>query len=372
MTSSGSRASVNTLSLTSQLLLRNLPRLIERATMQVVLINPPADQLSQHLEQEDIHNLHVSTSDYYIYQYIKRLNEDSTLSIEFTKTAQTSVATSPKLAIVFLPREKPFLEYLLSNCVSMLEPGDTIWLVGENVAGIKSAGKRLAQLAGSASKLDSARHCSLLEAIIDRPATDAVENAQLARRDFEYEFNNQNWIFTTLPGVFSYGRMDPASHMLLESISAQPVKGHVLDFACGCGVIGLCAQSLQTDMQLDLLDVNAMALTSTTINIHNNQIDAININVLASDAYSAIKGRYDAIISNPPFHRHIRQTLEVGEQLITQAPHFLNSAGELRIVANRHLPYLELFHKTFRNVEILAADNNFHVIRGKYPLKLRT
>ncbi|MBE9549690.1 MAG: class I SAM-dependent methyltransferase [Proteobacteria bacterium] len=363
---------MQTLSPTSKLLLRSLPRLLEYKQA-LVLVNPPADSLIRELFSEGISNLSIWSHDYHIYQYIKNDTKELTLDIDFTANIQISGNQKPGMAIIFLPREKPFLDYLVAQTLGALRPGATVWLVGENRAGIRSSAKRLANLSGTAvTKLDSARHCSLLETTIRTDHQDTEHVLAETQSGFELEFNQQSWEFTTLPGVFSCGRMDPASQMLLHSLEKQAVRGKVLDFACGCGVLGICASSLQPGISLDLLDVSAMALTSTELNIHQAALPPGKVNIFASDAYSAVRDRYDAIISNPPFHRHTRQTLEVSERLILQAPLHLKPRGELRIVANRHLPYLKLFQQTFRKVEILNSDRNFHVILGKYPFTHRT
>ncbi len=41
----------------------------------------------------------------------------------------------------------------------------------------------------------------------------------------------------SLPGVFSHGRLDRGSALLLEHLDKLP-SGHLLDFGCGAGVLG--------------------------------------------------------------------------------------------------------------------------------------
>ncbi|MCF6225528.1 MAG: class I SAM-dependent methyltransferase [Xanthomonadales bacterium] len=358
---------------TSQLLMRSLPLLQEMQADSLLIINPPADLFCHELLDAGIKKLSILSSDYHTYQYTKEQSKEYTLNIGFTSEFITESNNRTDLAIVYLPREKPFRDYLLSRSLDTLGPRGKIWLVGENRAGIKSAAKQLAKMsATTVSKLDSARHCSLLETQLNnavRPAHDAQSQAQPA---FSLRFNQKDWSFTTLPGVFSYAKLDPASRMLLQNLEELPVSGHVLDFACGSGVLGICASSLRSNIRLDSLDVSAMALASTEINLKQAGLAADTTRLLASDAYSEVKQRYNAIISNPPFHRDSRQTLEVSEALIHQAPLHLKAKGELRVVANRHLPYLALFEQTFRQVKVLASDRYFHVIQGKHPLSHRT
>jgi len=358
---------------TSQLLIRNLPLLQELQPEQLVIINPPADLFSHELIKSGINNLSILSHDYHIYQYITVHSKDFALNVEFCSEFKLENKNRADLAIIYLPKEKPFRDYLLSQSLDTLKPGGKIWLVGEIRAGIKSAAKQLGKIAAAAvTKLDSARHCSLLEAQPINTPVGAQEYQSQDSQGFSLKFNHKSWYFNTLPGVFSYAKLDPASFMLLQSLEEQPVSGHILDFACGSGVLGICASSLCANIELDLLDVSAMALASTKINLKQAELEMPTTKLIASDAYSAVSYRYNAIISNPPFHRDTRQTLMVSEALIRQAPLHLQAKGELRVVANRHLPYLAVFEQTFRQVKILSSDRYFHVIQGKYPLSHRT
>ncbi len=61
-------------------------------------------------------------------------------------------------AIVFVPKSKELLNYILHNLVSRLAIGASIFLVGEKKGGVERAAKQL-QAFGQTIKLDSARHC---------------------------------------------------------------------------------------------------------------------------------------------------------------------------------------------------------------------
>ncbi len=351
----------------SELLWRNHARLLEYSADKIILVNPPADDLASQLNSTNSSETLLQSNDYQIYQYFKRSIEELKLTVEFTSKGGCTEAGKTNLAIIYLPREKAYLDYLLAHTSTSLNPGDRIWLVGANRSGIKSTGKRLQKISNAVNKLDSARHCSLFEIKVNPDLSSALMPAASSHAKFALEFNQQDWEFTTLPGVFSYGSLDPATRMLLNTLQQLPVKGRVLDFACGCGVIGLTLMSLSSTLTVDLLDVNAMALASTEINIQKNNADTDRLEIIPSDGFSGITKTYTAIVSNPPFHRHSRQSFEVSEELILQAPRYLTARGELRIVANKHLPYLKLFQQSFAQVDILAEDNFFQVIRGSRP-----
>lgn len=85
--------------------------------------------------------------------------------------------------------------------------------------------------------------------------------------------------------------------------------------------------------------------------------------VFASNVFSEVTGRFDIIISNPPFHDGMETSLEAAQTLIRGAVRHLGSGGELRIVANAFLPYPKLLDEIFGFHEVLAQTGRFKVYR---------
>ncbi|MNP38990.1 Ribosomal RNA small subunit methyltransferase C [compost metagenome] len=75
-------------------------------------------------------------------------------------------------------------------------------------------------------------------------------------------------------------------------------------------------------------------------------------------------GRFDMIISNPPFHDGMETSLEAAQTLIRTAVRHLNSGGELRIVANAFLPYPKVLDEVFGFHEVLAQTGRFKIYRA--------
>ena len=105
--------------------------------------------------------------------------------------------------------------------------------------------------------------------------------------------------FMTLPGVFSHGQLDKATAILLEHIPA-PANGRVLDLACGSGVIGLTYKLRNPKLDITLSDTDAFALRSAQLNSVRLQAPA---EIIASDGLKDIDGKFDYILTNPPFHQ---------------------------------------------------------------------
>ena len=107
-----------------------------------------------------------------------------------------------------------------------------------------------------------------------------------------------------------------------------------------------------------MTDIHAMALESARKTLSENQLQG---EVYASDVFSDIEGKFDLIISNPPFHDGIDTAYRAVTELITQAKWHLNQGGELRIIANAFLPYPELLRQHFGDYEVVAQTGKFKV-----------
>ncbi|HBO39153.1 MAG TPA: 16S rRNA methyltransferase, partial [Pasteurellaceae bacterium] len=105
-------------------------------------------------------------------------------------------------------------------------------------------------------------------------------------------------------------------------------------------------------------DIHAMAVASAQRTLAENQLQG---QVIASDVFSHIEGKFDLIISNPPFHDGVDTAYRVVSELIQQARWHLVTGGELRIVANTFLPYADLLDQYFGNHKVLAKTNKFKV-----------
>jgi 16S rRNA (guanine1207-N2)-methyltransferase len=85
---------------------------------------------------------------------------------------------------------------------------------------------------------------------------------------------------------------------------------------------------------------------------------------VASNGLAELDGRFDWILSNPPFHRGIRDDLHIAAEFFRRAGTFLNEKGRILVVFNRHLPYEGWLRNQFKNVNRLADTREFTVIEA--------
>ncbi len=162
-------------------------------------------------------------------------------------------------------------------------------------------------------------------------------------------------------GVYASGKLDPGTAFLLETLDLNAFEGkQVLDLGCGYGLISLKASLAGSSVMA--IDDDFLAVQSTH---QNAQTYGLDIRTLHSDINSELKedSKFDAIISNPPFHigKHVK--LELPHAFIAAAHKHLVTGGEFLLVANKALAYEDLL-KEFSYWESVAVNEQFKVLRA--------
>lgn len=312
---------------------------------QLLLAGAPADGLLQQLPSSELW-----CWNYADYQALAALQSRAYFSV-------TAPDQSYDAVVLYLPKSRELTEYLLQEICAKY-PAAEIFLVGEKRAGIERAAKQLAQY-GEVSKLDSARHCQLWR-LTSRKAPVAVPDLAALANSFKVTVGQQQLTIKTVPGVFSHGRLDRGTELLLAHLEGLS-QGHYLDFGCGAGVIGCYLAKQYPNSQVSLLDVDAFALFSTQLTLQANQVQA---GVIAGTGINEAPQHLAAIISNPPFHQGVHTDYAASEQMLTQAKGHLLAQGELRIVANSFLKYPPLINQHLGPCQVLAEAQGFSVYRA--------
>lgn len=294
-------------------------------------------------------------NDYRYYAKLKDKLSDS--AVYFTDNFQGDAKQQQfDLLLIYLPKAKQETEYLLANLAAHLKADAEIVLVGEKKGGIKSASSLLKPYSDHSNIIDSARHCSIVYAQLNKSVA-AFDQQQWIKR---YQLTIQDIAITvcSLPGVFSHGELDKGSELLLNNLPT-PLTGEALDFGCGAGVLSCFLLKKYQTLSLDLIDINVYALASAKLTLQENALTA---NVFPSDVFSEVKKRYDLLISNPPFHSGRETNYEAAETFINQSTNYLKSQGNLTIVANKFLRYEPLLSASYKNLSETAKNNKFKVL----------
>lgn len=336
----------------SQVILRNEDRLGEAS---LLIIDPLRDLLAQRLTRNG-RPLRLSTQDFGDAAWLNAAGLPTSFE------AVPGVSGEESIVVLLLPRERDRLTLLLHAIAARLNPAARLWLVGENRAGIRSSARYLEARFGAVKVLDKARHCVLYEA--SEPSGQPPFELTDYLASWSLPLDGRELQLRSLPGVFAHGRLDRGSDLLLTALQRLQPAGRVLDFACGCGVIGLALLQENAEIDLTLLDSSALALESCRRSLAANGLQA---SLLPSDGLGSVSAPYDWIVSNPPFHRGVRSDLGVAAEFFREAGTFLTENGRIVIVFNRHLPYLRWLHQAFERVDLLDAGEDYTIVQACRP-----
>lgn len=259
--------------------------------------------------------------------------------------------------VIYLCKNKTYNSKLLSILCTKLCNQGHIYIAGANNAGGKSADKLL-QNNNTVYKVDSAKKSTLFALEFDaskefeyHKSPSFIYNTQIENQQIELKLK-------TSESLFSKNQIDEATDFLLRSL--KNVKANkILDCGCGSGVIGL-AMCKRYKCQADLIDINVNALNLAKLNAKANDLENY-VNIYPEDM-SQIEGKYDLIISNPPFHEGVSKNTKYTLGLFAQAVNCLNEGGKLIVVANCFLKYEQELLRYFKQVQIINTNNRFNVI----------
>ncbi len=131
-------------------------------------------------------------------------------------------------------------------------------------------------------------------------------------------------------GVFSAGRLDPGTRLLLETAPPPPADGDLLDLGCGYGPLALVAAARAPGAAVWAVDVNQRALDLCRRNAAAAGLGGVRC-VAPDDP--ALPGQFGVIWSNPP----IRIGKAALHGLLTGWLARLAPGGAAYLVVQRHL-----------------------------------
>jgi len=272
-------------------------------------------------------------------------------------------ATGERFPLVLLlpPRQRDEARALFARALNLVEAGGTVLASMPNAEGAKSGEADLAKLAGSVQHL-SKHKCRVFWA--NPGDVDQALLAEWLALDAPREIVDG---YVSRPGLFAWDRIDRASALLAEYLPTD-LHGRVADMGAGygylaCQVIARCPRV----SAIDLYEAEARAMEPARINLARAQHESgreLAVGVYWHDVTRGLPLRYDAIVSNPPFHQGRADLPELGRAFITSAAEALPPNGRLLLVANRHLPYEAHLDRRFQKVHTLVTQDGFKVIEA--------
>ena len=151
-----------------------------------------------------------------------------------------------------------------------------------------------------------------------------------ARKRIDVSLPDGSFSIETDTGVFSHGRVDSGTKVLLMEAPVLPASGNVLDLGCGAGPIAMTMARRSPESSVWAVDVNERARQLTRDNA--SALGLTNVTVASPDEVpdSVI---FDVIWSNPP--------IKVGKQelhdLLNRWLARLSPDGYAVLVVNKNL-----------------------------------
>jgi 16S rRNA G1207 methylase RsmC len=118
-----------------------------------------------------------------------------------------------------------------------------------------------------------------------------------ARKRIDVSLPDGSFSIETDTGVFSHGRVDSGTKVLLMEAPVLPASGHVLDLGCGAGPIAMTMARRSPESSVWAVDVNERARQLTRDNA--SALGLTNVTVVSPDEVPD-DVIFDVIWSNPP------------------------------------------------------------------------
>jgi 16S rRNA (guanine1207-N2)-methyltransferase len=278
-------------------------------------------------------------------------------------------------AVLLIPAGRKFARRWLAQAHAALRPGGYLYLAGPKGEGIESLVRDAKDLCGQASTLAYREHnrAGIATKRADTPLPAwAVDpgTAPGTWHHFTIDAAGHTFGIDSLPGVFSYDRLDEGTALLIHALTTPqsriPQGGSVLDLGCGYGILGLLAAA-EGAGRVDMVDISLPAIASSERNL--TAAGLTNARALAGDTFAAVPGeRYDLIVTNPPFHTGKAVDFDSARRFMRESCDVLTPQGQLLLVANAFLPYEQVLRERYRRVEQVAATPRFQVLRATEPL----
>jgi 16S rRNA (guanine1207-N2)-methyltransferase len=210
----------------------------------------------------------------------------------------------------------------------LLESGGTLVVAMPNTAGAQRFEKELGKSTGKIGSL-SKHKCRAFHVVKDGSWDETLLagwRALGAPREVDG--------FHVEAGIFSADHVDPGSALLAANLPRN-LRGMVADLGAGWGYLSKAVAETNPGVKaVHLFEADARALACARKNLGEG-----NFEYHWHDVAAGLPGKYETIVSNPPFHTGQATDIWLGKAFLRIAAGALRTGGKLLLVANRQLPY---------------------------------
>ncbi|MGB0733337.1 MAG: methyltransferase [Pontibacterium sp.] len=270
-----------------------------------------------------------------------------------------------------ISKEKPIAHHVINQSARLLVDGGELHLLGAKGEGIKGYIDRAAKLFGASKDYEklsgdiwagcikfSRNHLDTSKALDDKQYS--ILREAISHRDTQ---------FISKPGVFGWNKIDAGSAYLVENFTlfSADLKNFKQALDLGCGYGFLSCQLNSHFEHIVATDNNAAALSACAANFSTMNINGV---VVPSDAGSELEtNRFDLILCNPPFHSGFSTNSNLTHKFVQNASRLLSDQGVACFVTNLHIPTERIASQWFSDVEFVAQNAHFKLVRLTVPKK---
>ena len=242
--------------------------------------------------------------------------------------------------------------YAMHVAAFALKENGSLYVVGGKDRGIVTMSKHMQEIFGNVELLKLSKGTRVFRSY------KRTDNSDREREQWQ----------GALLRVFASGKIDAGTRLLIEALDVHE-HDKALDIGCGAGHIGIAIAHRASAGQVVMLDASLLAVDVSREAAKREALS--NVRVLSSDgAHAMYDERFDLVATNPPFHLGGEQTMHVAERFIHDAAHVLQPQGRMYMVANRFLKYEHVLRTYFKQVEEVAGDTRYKVLRSTVPLDM--
>ena len=264
------------------------------------------------------------------------------------------------LVIIKVPKTLALLEYELISLSKNIKPSNRVILAGMIKVLPPSVWKLCERILGPTTTSLAKKKSRLIFVSPDKDRDPADNPYPIC-----YQLENTKFEICNHANVFSRDSLDIGTRFFLQHIPANSTAKRIIDLGCGNGVVGLIAAERNKDSKLCFVDESFMALASAKQNFMSAYSESRQADFYAADGLADFEpDSADLILCNPPFHQQQTVGDYIAQQMFRQSFHVLQKGGELRVIGNRHLGYHASLKRVFGNVEQLAANSKFVILKS--------
>lgn len=259
-----------------------------------------------------------------------------------------------------IAKEKLLVHHCINQALRHLSDDGELFIIGNKQDGLKSIAKNAAQTYGLKHNTQKLGNSYL--ATFDRPAT-LTDDPMLPSNNYGElrPVTHNNITFYSKPGVFGWQKIDRGSELLVTVLPT--IKRYmksvtsVLDLGCGWGYLMLATRDWDVELRC-ATDNNIAAVEAAQKNFteHSLAVDCV-----ADDCASTIRGRFDLILCNPPFHQGFAVSDSLTEKFLAAASRLSRRSTRAIFVVNQFVPLERHAGKYFSQCRLLLADDGFRV-----------